>query len=205
MEAHEVSDQTAAVGDTQTDQATSQQETESDVVKYETYKRTLSEAKRAKSELEQLKERLSQLEQEKLSAEGNKDQLIDSLKGERDQLKQKLTTAVGSFARSKVNEVLISEMAKAGCQDAELVLRAYEQEISDVEFDEKFNPNRDQVKAFVESIKSERPYLFGKQGPKLAGHQPRTDVETEKAMKPLSKLSQEELFNLWAKAEGLKA
>lgn len=201
----QVSDQTTELSDAplKTNQTTSQ-ESESDVVKYETYKRTLGEAKKAKSEVEQLRDRLTQLEQEKLSLEGNKDQLIDTLKGERDQLKQKLTTAVGSFARSKVNEVLISEMAKAGCQDAELLLRAYEQEISDVEFDEKFNPNRDQVKAFVESIKSERPYLFGKSGPKLASHQPRTDVDTEKPVKPLSKMSQEELFDLWSKTEGAR-
>lgn len=175
------------------------QSTESDVVKYDTYRKTLSEAKRAKAERDELLERLTKLEQEKLQAEGNKDQLIDSLRKEKDQLSSKLKTAVGSFARSRIHEALMSEMSKAGCQDPEIVIKAYGSEFDDVEFDDEFTPSRDQIKAMVEKIKGERSYLFGKQGPRLANHQLKPDGVGEKEVKPLSKLSTDELVDLWGK------
>lgn len=178
--------------------------TQEDRVAYETYRKTLSEAKRAKQERDELNEKLRQLEQEKLTAEGNKDQLIESLKREREELSGKLKTAVGSFARSRVHETLMGEMSKAGCQDPEIVIRAYGEDLSEVDFDDQFSPDRDQIKAMVDKIKGERPYLFGKNAPKLADHKVNPEGVGEKPRKPLHKMSEDELLEHWSKAEKLK-
>lgn len=170
-----------------------------DTVKYDTYKRTLGEAKKYKSQLEELQERLSSLEQEKLQAEGNKDELIESLKKEVNQWKGKATKAVSSFARSKVHEAMMREASKAGCQDPELVLRAYASDIDEIDFDDQFNPDVDQLKTTLERVRQERPYLFGKEAPKIGSHQVKTGSVSSDNKKPVSKMTEEELLEAFGK------
>lgn len=171
-----------------------------DTVKYETYKKTLGEAKKYKSQLEELQDRLSSLEQEKLQAEGNKEELIESLKKEVNQWKGKATKAVSSFAKSKVHEAMMREASKAGCQDPELVLRAYAQDLDEIDFDDQFNPDLDQLKTTLERVRQERPYLFGKEAPKIGSHQVKTStVSSDGTRKPVSKMTEEELMEAFGK------
>lgn len=172
-----------------------------DSVKYETYKKTLSEAKRFKNEVSTLREQLTSLEQKQLETEGNKDALIDSLRKQNTDLNQKLKSAVGSFAQSRVKEVLMSEATKLGCQDPDLVVQAYGQRLSEIDFDDEFNPNREQVTDILKSVKTERPFLFQKSAPAVANHNIKPDTVGKPEKPALSQLDDDKLMSAWAKAE----
>lgn len=172
-----------------------------DTVKYDTYKRTLGEAKKYKSEVETLKSRLSELEQSQLSAEGKKDELIDSLKKQNNDLNSKLSQAVGNFAKSKVHEVMMSEASKLGCQDPELLIRAYGSDLDAIDFDDSFNPDREQIIMTLNKVKTERPFLFSKPGPKVANHNLNPDGIKDPEPKVLSKMDTNQLMEAWSKAQ----
>lgn len=169
-------------------------------VKYETYRKVLSEAKKARERLEELEGKITTLEQEKLQAEGNKDELITNLRKENQALNSKLSGAVQSFARSKIESAVIAEASRLGCQDAQLLIRAYGDDVEGIDFDDKFNPDIDQVKVLVEKIRSEKKFLFSKDAPRIANHQIKTEQE-QGGTKTLGKMKDDELMALWAKAE----
>ena len=168
-------------------------------VKYDTYRRTLSEAKKYKTKVEEIQSQLTQLQQEKLSAEGKKDELIENLRKQNSELNGKLTKAVGSFAKSKVYETMLSEAAKLGCQDPDLVLKAYSAELDGIDFDDSFNPDREQIRATLSKVREERPYLFSKDAPKIGSHQIKSTDGKKSAKKSIDKLTDEELMQAWAK------
>jgi len=166
-----------------------------DSVKYDTYRRTLSEAKKYKSIAQELEEKYQELEQRQLQAEGRKDELIEKLKLELDQTKGKLKTAVGSFAKSKAFDVITDEAVKIGCTSTKLLKKMVEEKISSLDFDENFNPSRDQVKEMLLELKQEEPILFSKEGPKIPPHFPKDQNYDPKAP-DLSSMTKAQLLEL---------
>lgn len=166
-----------------------------DTVKYDTYKRTLAEAKKAKSQLSELQERLSVLEQEKLTAEGNKDELISKLQSQVDDYRSKYQRAHGEFAHGRAMDVIVDEASKMGVASTGLLRKAVSDKIADLEFDDEYRPNREQVKMILEDVRREEPFLFSSKGPGVAAHNPATSSVPDK--KATSKLSEEELDAAW--------
>lgn len=167
-------------------------------VSYETYSRTVTEAKRAKKELEEFKSKFTEIEQAKLAETGKKDELLDSLKKENSELKNKFNSAVHSFARSRVQETFMSEAMKLGCIKPEIVSRAYLDELKGIDFDDEFRPNREQITALLTKVRNEAPELFSKQGPAIGSHQVKVGDQSKPEAKPISKLSNDELLKQFA-------
>jgi hypothetical protein len=142
-----------------------------DTVSFATYDRTMAELKKAKAEREALAAALEAERQNKLQAEGKKDELLEAVKRERDDLHGKLKGAVGSFAKARVREVLLGEAQKLGCVDPSLLIKAYGNDVSEIEFDDEFNPNKDQVAVLLNKIKTEHSHMFSKPGPNVGNHQ----------------------------------
>lgn len=169
-------------------------------VKFETYDKAMRSLSATKSERDELKERLARLEQEKLEAEGNKDQLIANLKKERDEYKTKHHHAVGSFALSQGKMALVDEAVKAGCNSPELLSKVMDSDLQTLDYGEDFRPDPGQIKSLVEKARKENPVLFSKAAPKVADHNLNTNTQTKKKSKPLSQMSDEELDAMWARA-----
>lgn len=182
-------------------QQTESSASETNSVKYDTYKRTVGEAKKYKSQVDELRQKLTQFEQGQLQAEGKKDELIDNLRKQNSELNSKLSKAVGNFAKSKVYETMLKEASKLGCQDPDLVLKAYADELETIDFDDSFNPDTEQIRATLTKVREERPYLFSKEAPKIANHQIKTQsVSGETGKKSLKELKTDDLMALWSKA-----
>lgn len=173
-----------------------------DTVKYDTYKRTLNEAKKAKSQLSEMQERLQQLELEKASAEGNKDELISKLQSQVDDYKSKYTQAHGAFASGRAMDVIIDEANKMGVASTSLLRRVVGERLGDLEFDDEYRPNAEQIKMLLDDVRKEEPLLFSKQGPRVADHNLNPQYGDEK--KPLKQLSKDELDEQWARLSANK-
>lgn len=158
-----------AVEETQATQAASGSETDS--VSYQTHRRLLAEKKKAQARLMELEERASRLEQEKLEAEGSKDQLIEKLKTQLAEKDKKYKSAIGNYAFTSVRSQIEAEASKVGCVDTEALTRLVDLDTLDVD-DETFRADQEQVKMLIDEVKQKRPYLFSKHGPKLDPHVP---------------------------------
>lgn len=187
------------------DQASSAQDQENgqavaggnqDTVKYETYKRTLSEAKKARAQMTEMAERLQSLEQEKLQAEGKVQDLLESVTKERDDLKSRLAQAHGSFAQGRAMDVIVDEANKMGVASTGLLRKAVSDKIADLEFDDEYRPNSEQVKMILEDLRKEEPFLFSKAAPSVASHNVKPN--SVPGQKSLNQMTEDEINEKWA-------
>lgn len=129
-----------------------------DVVAYDTYRKVLSEAKKAKEALEVMNSERQKLLDEKLTSEGKKDELLGSREKKIQELEGKLKKVVGAFGHKSLATVFSQEATKEGCVNVSDLLSL--SDLSGVEVDEDFNVNADQVKELIQRAKKERGYLF---------------------------------------------
>jgi hypothetical protein len=129
-----------------------------DVVAYETYRKTLSLAKKREQELDALKESHQKLQDEKLAFEGKKDELLGSREKKIQELEGKLKKVVGAFGHKSLSSVFSQEATKEGCVNVSDLLSL--SDLSAIEVDEEFNVNGEQVKEVIQRAKKDRPYLF---------------------------------------------
>jgi len=140
------------------DAEVSQPKADKEVVAYETYRKTLSEAKRAKEALETMGAERQKLLDEKLALEGKKDELIGSKDKRIHELEGKLKKVVGAFGHKTLAAVISQEAAKEGCVNVGDLIAI--SDLTNVEVDDEFNVNVDQVREVVQKAKKERAYLF---------------------------------------------
>ena len=153
----------------------------------------LGENKKLKAQLSELQRIAESAQQEKLQAEGKKDELIQSLKQEKEQLKQKVLGTHSAFATRIIHGELKAEAAKAGCVSLEDFVRLVD--IDAIEVDESYNPDPEKVKSLVQDAIKTRPYLFSKTAPNINTRLPGGEV-SEFKKEDLSKLSSKELLEL---------
>jgi len=172
-----------------------------DTVKYESYKKAVSEAKKHKSLVDELKSENEKLKQQQLEAEGKKDELIQQLKTEKEQLNQKSTKMASAFTRARAHDVIVDEAVKMGCTSTKLIKKLADDEVNNFEFDDDFNPDRNQVKSWLENLKQEEPTLFKKEAPSVKDGVP---ASFDKAPpKDISSMSTEDLKKNLGKLDSL--
>lgn len=168
-------------------------------VQYQTHKKLLGQHKNLLSEVEKMREKLSSMETEKLEAEGNKDKLIESLKEKIAEKDSRLRNTVGSIAQKNAMSAIVEEAVKIGCNSPAIVKKFLTDKIDTLQFDENFEPDRDQVMELVNEAKLEAPTLFGKDAPKIANHNT-SKGSTSDNTKSLKKMSMDELMSTWGKS-----
>lgn len=186
---------------TQEEQAEGSLNQAKDTVKYASYRDAVGRAKKYHDRYEATLQELETERQKRLEAEGNKDELIDSLRKENVDLKDKYKGAVGSFARSKAFDAITDEAVKLGVTSTRLLKRAVEDKLADLEYGEDFNPDRDQIRALLQELKNEEPILFSKEAPRLSSHQVNPGVDSAKRPSKVKDLKDDDLVNLWEKLE----
>lgn len=150
--------QTQEAGGTEENQQTQIE----DVVKYESYKKVLSEAKVAKKELKQLKAELEAKRQAELEAKGNYQEVIDTLKRQKEELETKYKTTVEKSQWEKVTGSIKSEALKAGCLNPDKLIRLLDKNDFETLRAEDGEIRAESLNQLMEKVKRENDFLFKK-------------------------------------------
>ena len=176
----------------------SEQEKKADVVAYETYTRTLGEAKKAKEKVKQheletaeLRARLESLEQEKLEAQGKTVELNDSLKKRVLELEGKLKEKDGRFANRVLGDQIRLAAQKAGAHNPDMGMKAGSERFESLlsSMDENYQFDSTELEQSIKEIQKEHSYLFKSDVPPVN----QAPMKAQVTDKPPQKLSSDEL------------
>jgi Asp-tRNA(Asn)/Glu-tRNA(Gln) amidotransferase C subunit len=145
-----------------------------DTVSHDTYKKTVGEVKRLKEQLKEaltLKDKLAELEQNEQMRQGKHEETITTLRKQLEDTKKSEKAVFQKYAFKSLGEQVRVEAMKHGCVDPDALMKLAD--LSDVEIDaETFEADKDKLAEIVASVKTTKPYLFNKSGPKINGKMP---------------------------------
>jgi len=173
-----------------------------DTVKYDTYRRTLGEAKKAKAELEETTAKLNALEKAKLEEDGKWREAYEKSQQDLSEAKSKYASTMGGVVKGNAMAAILDEARKAGFQGSRNTLEALvSDKIKDFDFDDQLRPVQDSVLAVVKHVREVEPRLFGTDAPKVADHKLNPiDSIAPAGPRNVKNAKDEELMALWAKA-----
>lgn len=147
-----------------------------DLVAYETYRKTVDAEKKAKQKNDELARKLKEYEEKEMAAQGKTQELVDSLRTSLKDKETKFEKVVGSFAYQAVASSIKAEAIKQGCLDVDLLLKAGVDEFSKIEVDAEngFSVNGDDLKRFFEATMTKHPMLFKRAGARIHDMAPAT-------------------------------
>lgn len=132
------------------------QEQKKDSVAYETYRRTVGEAKNAKEKARQLEAELEKYRQKEAEEAGNYSKVLQ----EKDEKISKLQTATRMYVLgSTIKEKALKHGANP--QAVEDILRV--ENWSDVQVDDELKPDETVIEERISKLSKEKPYFFQKQ------------------------------------------
>src|SRR6056297_807890 len=140
----------------------SEQQRAEDVVKYESYKKVLSEAKNAKERARELEAQLEAKKNAELEAKGNYQEIIENLKHRLSETEEKYITTKKQALWKDVTGAIKQEASKAGCINPDKLIRLLDKnDLSQLQAEDGTLMD-ESVKALVEKAKKEDYYLFSK-------------------------------------------
>ena len=163
-----------------------------DSVSYQTHRKLLSEKKEWQSKATSLEERLNALEQEKQQAEGNKDQVIESLKKQTNEEKEKNKKLANFFKFQVVSDKVERKAIEAGCVDPKTLVKNLDLTNIEPDIDNGFAVDEQAINTAIENAKKELPYFFSQHKPKINDVVPRTINGTPE--KGAAEMSRDELL-----------
>ncbi len=168
---------------------------ETEKVSRSTYKKAVSQAKSARERAKLAEERASQLEQEKLAAEGNKDEQLKKLNADLLKARQANKEIYGNIAKKTLNAQVKAAATAAGCIDPDAVLALAD--LSELDVDsQSFEADAQDVQAVIAALKKSKAYLFNKSAPNVNTRMPGGQGNSKAPQKEdLSKLTTEQLRN----------
>lgn len=172
-------------------------------VSYDTYDKTMKELKALKRANKEMSDKQTNSENDRLQAEGKKDELITKLRGDLDKATKNSKDLVGNFVNASLANQVREIAASMGCVDVDAIDKLVD--LSDVEVDTKtFRAEKDALTELLNGLKKSKPYLFNKAAPKINTKLPgggRT-FETESGKKALKEMSKDEIFGELRKLNG---
>lgn len=139
-----------------------QQAQTDDVVKYESYKKVLSEAKNAKDKARQLESELEAKRQAELEAKGNYQEIIDNLKRQKEELENKYKTTQEQFVWKELTSNIKTEALKAGCLNPDKLIRLLDKQDFETLKAEDGEIRGESLNQLIEKAKRENDFLFKK-------------------------------------------
>ena len=170
------------------------------------WKRYKSDMLKYKDQVEDLTEKLQGYELREQEAKGDLQKVIQRLKQENSELKQKYSTDRYNYAFSKIEDSIKMEAAKMGCKDPETFFRLIDQaEIKAIEVDDSFNARKEEIKEIVSSNVKKYEHLgFFDKRVNVIDKAPSGSInQSTNASKDLSEMSKDELL-AYAKKHGHK-
>lgn len=176
-----------------------------DVVAYDTHRKLLSEKKKTQAQLEELKKQLGQYEQQKLEAEGRKDEVIKSLRQQLSEKESILKEKDSRYAWNVVSGQIKSRATQEGCKSPDKLLRLLDKEdLSALEVDDNYMVNQDDLSRIIEKAKRENDFLFSARKANVNDLPPSGKVE-QPEKKTVKDLSRKEKFALLGQMLGSKS
>lgn len=169
-----------------------------EVVSRDTYLKAIGELKSIKSKFADMQNQFEEMQQTKLQAEGNKDQLIDTLRKQVEKEKTEKQTLAGNFVERSLKAQFEAEAMKQGIKKPGIMdkLVDYGAYVESVDTN-TFMADEMDVKSTVEQIKGEYPELFSKESPKINNRiSPNDERETKPKQINFQKLSREDANKL---------
>lgn len=119
-----------------------------------------SENKKMRLMNAELKAKLDLIEKDKLEAQGKFQEIAQKEKERADKAEQIAKEAAKKFGWKLVQKAVEAEASKLGCVDSSALLALAP--MDNIEIDEEFNIDSTGVKAVIEAMAKEKPYLFQK-------------------------------------------
>ena len=170
------------------------------VPSYEWHKRVVTDNRKLKGKLNETEAELEKYRQADMEAKGQHQALIDALRKENSELKSANTEKDQVFSWAKRTDAIRAVAKDMGCANTNHLLRHLEAEnlLNEIETDDTYNANLNDVQRVIENIRSnpEYDYLF-----KQATH--KADIVTpnatvKKESKKISDLSSDEIAKILA-------
>jgi len=130
----------------------------SDTVKYETYQKSLQQEKALRQRLQDAEAKLNEAEQQRMEAQGKKDELIEFLKKENSEIKAQQTKAEAERVHEKVSSQIATSALQLGCVDVDLAKQLVDVSTLDIGPDAQVNV--DSMSLALDRLKRDKPYLF---------------------------------------------
>ena len=170
---------------------------EKKTVSFDDHDRALKDLHKYKAQAKEAADKAAALEQEKLLAEGKKDEVIKSLQGTVAELKNKTAEMQKNFAWDKVKNVLKTKAASAGIIDS----GAADKFVSLVDFkgrnpfrdDSTFDADENVLNQVFEDAKKDMPYFFSKAGPTIKDTTPPNGTMTVDHGNDFSKMTLDQI------------
>lgn len=178
-----------------------------DGVAYESYKKAVNQYKKSNEEVATLKAQLQSLQQDKMQAEGNKDELIASLRKQVSDLDEKSRKSQASYTWNVVGAQIKGELAARGVRNPDKALEyakaVHREDLSTVEVDEEYRVNKDDMRRFVDKFLNDNQDMGFLSTPGVKDMVPGKVELTGEENKSLSKASDEDIMKAWKAAEGI--
>lgn len=158
-----------------------------DKVAYDTYRKTLSEAKSAKEKAKALEAELEKFKQADLEAKGKDKELAESLRKQLEQAKAEKDKIKQDFAFQIYTKAVKAELVKAGALDEDLLISAID--INAVGINDDFTFNEDDIKREVANLATKKPKLFQKKNPGVKDGTPKNVDSKDLNSMDLSKMT----------------
>lgn len=125
-----------------------------DKVAYETHRKLLGEKKKLQSEFQALQDEINSMRLEKKQAEGNKDEVIASLRQEVDKFKTQAQDVKRNYVVNTIASQIKTEAINRGCVDGDALLKLMSKDdLNSVEIDDNFNVNMDDLSRVLDGAK----------------------------------------------------
>lgn len=168
---------------------------------YEWHRRVVGDNKKLKGKLNETETQLEAYRQAEMEAKGQHQALIDALRKENSELKSANQEKDQVFSWAKRTDAIRNVAKDMGCANTNHLLRHLEAEnlLNEIETDDTYQPNRDDVQRVVEQIRSnpEYDYLFKQSMHKTNMVTPNAAV-AKKEGKKVSEMSKDEVAKLLA-------
>lgn len=187
----EGSTQEASGQTTDTGSADQTIETAKDKVAYETYSKILGEKKRVAEENTRLKAEMDKLRHKELELSGKDKELVEALRKQLQDEQDSRKKERGAFAYTTLAAQLESAARGMGCVHPDLVMKTVD--LSEVQVNEDFTVNQDDLKRVLETTQTKYPELFKKKVEPPRDGVPGSGQQFTNGKVDLSKLSTEQL------------
>ena len=171
-------------------------ENKSDTVAYDTYRKTLNEAKTAKSKLQDAEAKLAENEQIKLEADGKKDEVIEKLRKEKADLFETNKNLTTTYAETQVRRQIELKAKELGCVDTDALVKLMDYDGLDI--DDGYNISTQSLDMVMLKAKQDKSYLFSKPNPNVQDGAPVTSVSNGGV--DLSKMNTKQIIEMARKS-----
>lgn len=166
-----------------------------DTVRYSTYKKVLGEKKAVDARIRELESRLSDYENSKLESEGQKDEVINRLRGQLKETESKLNAKEANYAFNVVSGQIKARAMQEGCSNPEKLIKLLDKtDFASVQVGDDYAVDGRDLDLLMDRAKKENPFLFNARSKGVRDLTPSNYVPSEHDLKkPLEKMSKSEI------------